>query len=150
MSRHRLTVAEQIAGLTSLEVAFNGMRRVHTMAAYRLREMRGEDLLQLSGMRALDYCEMEWQKAGCPTERWHLINFLEKMLRELKSRGGYPKVLLYRKKQIQRREFAIQQPGEAPPERCSCMGGWLFSGRPCPCPKVDPHREQLRKWGMPV
>ena len=62
MPRHRLTVAEQIAGLTSLEV-FNGMRRVHTMAAYRLREMRARtfynsrvaiDILERN-MRELDH-----------------------------------------------------------------------------------------------
>jgi hypothetical protein len=109
-----------------------------------------ERFLRYEDGKALDYCERRWKEEGCPTERWQVINFLEKMLRELKGRGGYPKVLLFRKKQIQRREFAIQQPGETPPEGCSCMGGWLLSGRPCPCPKGESHREQLRKWGMPV
>jgi hypothetical protein len=79
-----------------------------------------------------------------------VINFLEKMLRELKEQGGYPKVLLFRKKQIQRREFEIQQPGETPAGGCSCIGGYLPSGTFCPCPKGDPHREQFRKWGMKI
>jgi hypothetical protein len=109
-----------------------------------------ERFLKYEDGRALDYCERRWKEEGSPTERWQVINFLEKMLRELKDYGGYPKVLLFRKKQIQRREFAIQQPGEAPAEGCSCAGGWLLSGTPCPCPKGEPHREKLRKWGMKV
>jgi hypothetical protein len=109
-----------------------------------------EKYLQYDDLRALDYCEKRWREAGEPTERWQVINFLERMLRELKDQGGYPKVLLFRKKQIQRREFAIQQPGESSAEGCSCVGGWLLSGTPCPCPKGEPHREQLRKWGMQV
>ena len=109
-----------------------------------------EKYLKFEDVQALDYCEKRWQQEGRPTERWEVINFLEKMLRELKDQGGYPKVLLFRKKQIQRRQFAIQQPGETPPEGCSCIGGWLLSGTPCPCPKGEPHREQLRKWGMQV
>ncbi len=108
-----------------------------------------ERFLRYDDLRAIDYCERRWKEEGCPTERWQVINFLEKMLRELKDQGGYPKVLLFRKKQIQRREFAIQQPGETPQEGCSCVGGYL-GGTPCPCPKGDPHREQLRKWGMKI
>ncbi|SRR5260221_13801150 len=109
-----------------------------------------EKFLKLEDLRALDYCEKRWKQDGCPTERWQVINFLEKMLRELKDQGGYPKVLLFRKKQIQRREFTVQQPGEVPQDGCSCVGGWLLSGTPCPCPKGEPHREQLRKWGMQI
>jgi hypothetical protein len=109
-----------------------------------------EKFLRYGDMLALDYCERRWKEEGCPTERWQVINFLEKMLRELKDQGGYPKVLLFRKKQIQRREFAIQQPGETPAEGCSCFSGWLLSGKPCPCPKGEPHREQLRKYGMKI
>jgi len=108
-----------------------------------------ERFLRYEDMRALDYCEMEWQKAGCPTERWQLINFLERMLRELQANGlGYPRVLLLRKKELQRKTFAIQQPNEALAEGCSCAGGWLLSGKPCPCPKGNRHREKLAKWGM--
>ncbi len=45
-------------------------------------------------------------------------------------------------------QSAVQQPGETPATGCSCIGGWLLSGTPCPCPKGEPHREQLRRWGM--
>jgi hypothetical protein len=107
-----------------------------------------EKYLQFEDMRALSYCERRWNEEGCPTERWQVINFLEKMLHELKEQGGYPKVLLFRKKQIQRREFAIHQTGKTPADGCSCIGGWLLSGTPCPCPKGNPHRERLAKWGM--
>lgn len=107
-----------------------------------------ERFLKFEDLRALDYCERRWKEEGCPTDRWQVINFLEKMLHELKEQGGYPKVLLFRKKQIQRREFAIHQPGETPTDGCSCIGGWLPSGTPCPCPKGNQHRERLAKWGM--
>jgi hypothetical protein len=109
-----------------------------------------EKFLRYEDMRALDYCERRWKEEGCPTERRQVINFLEKMLHELKDQGGYPKVLLFRKKQIQRQEFRIQLPGETPPEGCSCIGGYLTNGIVCPCPKGEPHREQLRKWGMKI
>ena|ERR1700722_9735678 len=109
-----------------------------------------EKYLQFDDLRALDYCEKRWREEGRPTERWQVINFLEKMLRELKEQGGYPKVLLYRKKQIQRQEFSIQQPGETPQDGCSCIGGYLARGVICPCPKGEPHREQFRKWGMKI
>lgn len=109
-----------------------------------------EKFLQYNDLRALDYCEKRYKEAGEPTERWQVINFLEKMLRELKDQGGYPKVLLFRKKQIQRREFAVQQNGETSAGGCSCAGGWRMNGTPCPCPLGEPHREQLRKWGMQV
>jgi hypothetical protein len=107
-----------------------------------------EKFLKFEDMRALDYVEKRWKQEGSPTERWQLINFLEKMLRELRDQGGYPKVLLLRKKEIQRRTFTIPQPGETPSGGCSCIGGYLPSGTVCPCPKGDPRREQLRKWGM--
>jgi hypothetical protein len=107
-----------------------------------------EKFLKFEDMRALDYVEKRWRQDGCPTERWQIINFLERMLTELKSQGGYPKVLLLRKKEIQRNAFTIQQPGEPPEEGCSCHGGWLLSGTPCPCPKGNPYRERLAKWGL--
>jgi hypothetical protein len=109
-----------------------------------------EKYLRYDDLRALDYCEKRYKEDGEPTERWQVINFLERMLRELKQQGGYPKVLLYRKKQIQRQEFAIQKPNETPQDGCSCIGGYLSKGTICPCPKGEPHREQLRKWGMNV
>jgi len=108
-----------------------------------------EKYLQFDDLRALAYCERRWNEEGRPTERWQIINFLEKMLLELKDLGGYPKVLLLRKKEIQRQQFAIPQVGEAAEEKC-CFDGWLLSGKPCPCGKGEPHREKLRKWGMAV
>jgi hypothetical protein len=104
--------------------------------------------LKFEDLRALDYAEERWQQEGCPKERWQLINFLEKMLHELRDKGGYPKVLLLRKKEIQRQQFTVHKPGETPAQECGCFGGWLLSGTPCPCPKGNPHREQLKKWGM--
>jgi hypothetical protein len=111
-----------------------------------------ERFLKYEDLRALDYCERRWKEAGEPTERWHVINFLERMLTELQQSGiGYPKVLLLRKKEIQRRAYTIPQPGGVKePGACSCSGGWLPTGQPCPCPKGEPNREQLRKWGMQI
>lgn len=109
-----------------------------------------EKFLKFEDMRAMDYAEKRWKEAGEPTDRWQIINFLERMLQELRDRGGYPKVLLLRKKEIQRRTFTIREPGETPADGCSCIGGYLLSGTLCPCPKGDPHREQFRKWGMQI
>src|SRR5258708_1345865 len=109
-----------------------------------------ERFLKFDDLRALDYCEKRWREEGRPTERWQVINFLEKMLHELKDQGGYPKVLLLRKKEIQRQQFTVRQPGEALAEGCACIGGWRLTGTPCPCPKGEPHRAQLRKWGMQI
>jgi hypothetical protein len=108
-----------------------------------------ERFLKFEDLRALDYCEKRWLEENRPLKRWEMFNFIEKMLQELKANGiGYPKVLLLRKKEIQRRVFAIHQPGETPADGCSCIGGWLLNGTPCPCPKGNPHRERLGKWGM--
>jgi hypothetical protein len=109
-----------------------------------------ERFLKFEDLRALDYCEKRWREEGNPTERWKVINFLEKMLHELKDQGGYPKVLLLRKKEIQRQQFTVRQPGEAPAEGCTCIGGWRLTGTPCPCAKGEPRRAQLRKWGMQI
>jgi hypothetical protein len=57
---------------------------------------------------------------------------------------------LLRKKEIQRRQFIIQQPGETPPEGCTCQSGWRLNGTPCPCSKGEQHRALLRKWGMQI
>ena len=89
------------------------------------------------------------QEENRPIKRWEMFNFIEKMLEELKANGiGYPKVLLLRKKEIQRQQFTILQPVDATADVCTCAGGWLLSGKPCPCPKGEPHRARLRKWGM--
>lgn len=111
-----------------------------------------EKYLRYADLRALDYCERRYKEAGEPTERWPLFNFLEKMLQELQRSGiGYPKVLLLRKKKIQNGIFAIPQAGEENVEEaCSCFDRWLLSGAPCHCPKGEPHRQMLRKWGMQI
>jgi len=89
-----------------------------------------EKYLQYEDLRALAYCEKRWQQDGRPTKRWELVNFLERMLQELKTSGtGYPKVLLLRKKQIQRRTFIPAEPGDkstTAQDMCStCKGsGW--------------------------
>ena len=108
-----------------------------------------EKYLQYDDLRAFDYCEKRWREEGRPKERWRLINFLEKMLQELKETFGvYPKVLLLRKKEIQRGTYAI--PGERVAGECSCFDGWLADHTPCPCRKGEAHRERLRKWGMNI
>ncbi len=110
-----------------------------------------ERFLKFEDLRALDYCEKRWLEENRPVKRWEMLNFIEKMLQELKANGiGYPKVLLLRKKEIQRKQFTIPQPGETSVEGCGCFDGWLLGGTPCPCPKGERHRAQLRKWGMQV
>jgi hypothetical protein len=69
--------------------------------------------LKYDDLRAIAYCEKRWQEETFPTERWQLINFLEKMLQELKENvGAYPKVILLRKKEIQRGTYVIPQHSE--------------------------------------
>lgn len=108
--------------------------------------------LQLEDMRAIDYCEKRWQSEGCPVERWGMVNFIEKMLKELPANGiAYPAVLLLRKKEIQRKQFSIERTKpETATAKCACSNGWLSNGKPCTCEKGRPHVEQLRKWGMNV
>lgn len=108
-----------------------------------------ERFLKFEDLRALDYCERRWLEERRPVGRWEMFNFIEKMLQELKASGmEYPKVLLLRKKEIQRQQFKIGQPGQTSTQGCSCIGGWLLSGTPCSCPKGEPHRAQLHRWGM--
>lgn len=110
-----------------------------------------EKYLQFEDMRALEYSEKRYREAGEPTERWQMINFLERTIQELKRNGiGYPKVFLLRKKELQRQQFTIRPHGAANPDECSCIGGWLLAGKPCSCPKGESHRAQLRKWGMKI
>src|SRR2546430_3400047 len=105
------------------------------MALNETLQLKGS-FLKFEALRGLDYCEKRWLEEKRPLKRWEMFNFIEKMLQELRANGiGYPKVLLLRKKEIQRREFAIHQPGETSADGCSCFGGWLFSGTPCPCLK---------------
>jgi hypothetical protein len=68
-----------------------------------------EHYLQFEDLRALDYCEERWRQDGRPATRWEMINFIERMLQELQQNGiGYPRVLLLRKKEIQRRTFTLE------------------------------------------
>jgi hypothetical protein len=118
-----------------------------------------ERFLKFEDMRALDYVEKRWEEAGKPVERWQLINFLERMLVDLKTQGtGYPKVLLLRKKEIQRNTFTICEPAktaEAQDGVCPlCVGaGWIPGTNgyaPCAFPAGEPHRAQLQRWGMKI
>jgi hypothetical protein len=110
-----------------------------------------EKYLQYPDLRALYYCERRWREEGQPTERWQLINFIEKMLRELKDHGGYPRVLLRRKKELQRRTFTIPEPEKnGASGECSCFDGWLVNGVTCACQKGERQKERLRKMGMNV
>ncbi|SRR6266481_2850609 len=116
--------------------------------------------LQYEDLKAFAYIEKRWEQDGKPVERWQLINFLERMLRELKEQGpGYPRVLLLRKKELQRKEYTIPQIDAEAPQAEACPlcagGGWTVAigvkdcaGVPCSCPAGKPHREQLEKWGM--
>src|ERR1700736_5209230 len=88
-----------------------------------------ERYLQFEDLRAFAYCENRWQQDGCPIKRWELVNFIERMLQELKAGGiGYPAGLLIRKKEIQRRSFVLEDSGntDAKEQVCSlCRGtGW--------------------------
>jgi len=57
----------------------------------------------------MEYCQKRWQQEGRPAARWEMFNFIERMLQELQQNGtGYPKVLLLRKKEIQRRTFTLE------------------------------------------
>jgi len=88
-----------------------------------------ERYLQYDDLRALDYCERRWQQDGRPATRWEMINFIERMLQELQQNGiGYPKVLLLRKKEIQRRTFTLEprEERDRPRER------QIPSGDACP------------------
>lgn len=117
-----------------------------------------ERFLKYDDLRAIDYCEKRWQQEGCPVERWRLFNFIEKMLKELQSTGiDYPKVLLLRKKEIQRKTFTPASPGEkGSPARDMCPlcngQGWRPVHYPgsapsytaCSCSAENAHNAALR------
>jgi hypothetical protein len=68
-----------------------------------------ERYLQYEDLRAMAFSEKRWQQEGRPSTKWEMVNFLELMLRELKQNGiGYPKVLLLKKKEIQRGTFRLE------------------------------------------
>ena len=116
-----------------------------------------ERYLKYEDIRALDYCEKRWELAGSPVKRWELINFIERMLTELKASGvGYPKVLLLRKKEIQRNTFTIEPPRtyEGTRETCPrCQGrGWKGQESkgylPCECSAGEAGRKKLAAIGL--
>jgi len=90
-----------------------------------------------------------------PAIRWGMVNFIELMLRELQHNGvGFPKVLLLRKKQIQRRSITPQLDKESARRAycslCRCSGwqeiapqGSTPSYQPCNCRDGGPHRYRL-------
>jgi hypothetical protein len=122
-----------------------------------------ERYLRYEDMRALEYCEKRWEMEGRPIQRWQLINFIEKMLSDLKSSGvGYPKVLLLRKKEIQRRTFTIEVPrivdanhASASHDRTICPfcygSGWKSKPTgfaPCDCTAGENPRKELAAMGI--
>jgi hypothetical protein len=122
-----------------------------------------ERYLSYEDLRVLAYVESGWRQDGCPVSKWDLVNFLERMLRELTAAGtGYPKVLLLRKKEIQRNAFTIAKADGGKPgaEVCAnCKGqGWKASNParassgyvPCECPAGEAHRKRLSVWGMRI
>lgn len=121
-----------------------------------------ERYLKYEDLRALAYCEKRWQQEGFPIKRWDLVNFIERMLKELQDSGvGYPKVLLLRKKEIQRRAFTLEEPewestrSQENALQCSICGdsGWepvpypnaAPSYRPCSCGAGTVRRERFEK-----
>jgi hypothetical protein len=88
-----------------------------------------EKFLKLEDLRALEYCEKRWQQEGRPVSRWKLVNFIERMLQALHHNGiGYPKILLRRKKEIQRLEFIPQ----LPTQRSEQGPPLMLAGDACP------------------
>jgi hypothetical protein len=117
-----------------------------------------EDLLEYEDQRAFDFCEEKWNSAGRPTKKWKLVSFIESLLKEFIASGlQYPRVLLLRKKEIQRGTFAIDErvtasvQTRATAHACNlCSGGWILGvsgAKPCSCPAGEPHRAMLAKWG---
>jgi hypothetical protein len=115
-----------------------------TMTLTELLQIK-ERYLEVPDLRSLAYCEGRWREEGRPAKRWELFHFIEKMLRELQANGtGYPKVLLLRKKEIQRGAFSPPEVSQrADPDVCPlCKGSsWqevkypnaASSYRPCSC-----------------
>jgi len=159
------------------------MHRAAQFATERCGEC-GEPLRNRDWRHSLAACNPLWGGIPCKaarqsvsfsrnylrraTERWQLINFLERMLRELQAHEtGYPKVLLLRKKEIQRKTFQAQpdassfsiplsrRNGSASRRRTagvSCSRGRLeghkgctFLGSCCPKPLRQSFTRQLRE-----
>jgi hypothetical protein len=98
------------------------------MTLTRLLEIN-RSLLDDLELRGLEFAEREWLAMGVPIEPALLCGALETILQRSVAEGvGYPRVLLLRKKQLQRRTWA-------PPHRSSppSKAGSSASGEPsCP------------------
>ena len=101
----------------------------------------------------MEYCESRWEESVRPIESWKLVNFIEQMLRELQSCGiGYPRVLLLRKKKIQRKTFIPAEKEKTAfragrGEICTiCRGtGWEAVHYPGSAPSYRPCKCQARE-----
>ena len=98
-----------------------------------------ENLLEPETKEAMQVAERIWQGRGSPRESNALLAALEEALTACqKSATRYPRVLLLRKKQIQRGEFFLEPP-RADDGACKLCGGagWYTTpdgtGSLCPC-----------------
>ena len=84
-----------------------------TMTLIRLLEVNVKLILP-EDSRALDLAEIVWRKRGCPTTQAELTDLLERVLK-LCAREGipYPKIILKRKKQLERGEWSPNAPQPA-------------------------------------
>jgi hypothetical protein len=81
-------------------------------------------LLNFEDLRSLAVAERLWNKAGMPSEPGRLCSFLEQTLKHLVEDGvGYPKVLLKRKKQLDRREWCPRRQSEIATPRPKSING---------------------------
>lgn len=67
-----------------------------------------ENLLEHEDRKAFEFCEEKWNRAGHPTKKRDVIPFIESLLKEfIASDLSYPRVLLLRKKELQRGTFTL-------------------------------------------
>lgn len=96
-------------------------------------ERDGMDAASLSGLR---FAERIWAEMGRPIEREILVRFLESFLaRCVAVQIRYPKILLRRKKEIERGDFQLKSallPASVPlePGACPRCGGRGFTCGP--------------------
>jgi hypothetical protein len=121
-----------------------------------------EDLLGYEDRKAFDFCEQRWERAGRPKKKWDVVPFIESLLKEFIATDlPYPRVLLLRKKEIQRGTFtlnAIERTAEpsrkTAADTCAfCRGaGFRQTDKggyvPCSCGAGAPHRARLESLGL--
>jgi hypothetical protein len=115
-----------------------------------------ESLLEYGDREAFKFCEQRWERAGRPVKRWDVIPFIESLIKEfIALETPYPRVLLLRKKELQRKTFTLNESVPAPkanaPICAACSGlGWrqVAGGghTPCECGAGEPYRKQLAGW----